>query len=141
MNLLHELKPYDSELDVWKHRQKIPHNLQPIKLIYQKLWEEIPKIRTREIKLNCGSCVNDMLKALYNCREELRKTTYFKGDKPKITKITPTDVIEIEENTPDQDYNSMSLDELKDLCRERGVKFHHLNKEPKLIELLKENDG
>lgn len=97
MNLLHELKPYDSELDNWKNHSKVPHNLQPLKLIYQELHKERPDIGAYEVKLNCGSCVWDMCKALYNIREELRKTQTvdYKGIKPTITKIKPTEVVEV----------------------------------------------
>lgn len=145
MNLLHELKPYDSELDAWKRTGKLPHNLQPLILIYQKLWQERPDIGGYNVKTNCASCVSDMTKALYNCREEERKKgeTYFKGV-PEVKKITPTEVIEIEGITEDGekvvvgleiDLSKMKWGELRKYATSQGINVKGKNKETILKEL------
>ncbi len=49
--------------------------------------------------------------------------------------IETIEIVELDDTV--DDYDLMSLDELKALCKEKEIKFHHASKESKLISLLR----
>lgn len=104
MDLIAELKPYEKELNLYQTRKALPQADVKDRLIgvYQKLQKIKPTIGPEKVPGGCGSCVNDMMKALVNNRREWinQPLTDFKGikDAPKADVVTK----KVTEKTPEQ---------------------------------------
>lgn len=119
MNLIKELEPYNEDLKAWKSNGTIGQSkVQELSVIYEKLRESKPDVGAK-VNLSCSSCINDMLKALYNNREEQLKkeTVHFKGVPQK-----------------EVGHEDLSWADFKKYCTSKGV----VTKGKRRVELIKE---
>lgn len=150
------LKPYESVLEKWKISGTNPKEpeLKELIRVYEKLWAVKKDIGPAIIKEGCPSCISDMMKSLYNNRNDLLKKsglTDFKGVPNKKANVTvievskDTKVIEVADKIKEVENPNNFLDEtgtiariaaLKAECIAKGIKFHHKAGEKKLKELL-----
>ena len=139
MNLVQELEPLNAHLDNWKKGHGLSNRgaLEDLADIWDRFALEnrakiygSDTIQPPKVDLNCSSCIFDMLTMLYNWREILRPnmpSVEYKAIKPKITKI---DLVEEEVDL------SLTVQDLKDMCKEAGIRYHHKAGEKKLRKLL-----
>ena len=94
-------------------------------LYLDEVYGEITKLSTGKahiISRGCSSCINNAVNIVYNF------VTYHEERHEQAVKSTPKITTKM--------TSDLTVKELQDICRERGIKFHHKAKEAKLIELI-----
>lgn len=148
MNLPKALKKFEKELSIFRTQGGLPQGQVRDALIdiYEEYWNQKKDIGPSTVKRGCSTCITDMMKALVNnLREESKDPKYYSFPKEPTTRTQTISVTskEFEETTERGleaydivDLSQLTKEELRLECKRRDIKYHHLHKEHKLIELL-----
>lgn len=151
MNLLKELKPFAAQLDHFKGGYGITDTIAINKLA--DIWDRFADTRKKEIygsdtviipktKTSCASCIKDMMNMLINWRRIVEGEG---GDLVEFKSVKQANVTEVSIHTnltviigKDSGFTNgdIDIDGVKKQLTERGIKYHHRMKLPKLLELL-----
>lgn len=138
MNLAQELSPYIGKLRQWKITGSIDSSILPdLKRIYEDLWKVKPNIGPDKMKLNCGGCLNDGLKALLNNYNEMPGAALveFKGV-PDHKPLKPLVAAKKLEPIVKPTVDLTNIDSVKAELKLKGIAFHQRLGLKKLVELL-----
>lgn len=88
----------------------------------------------KKVKLDiaCSGCIKTAMNVVKN---------YVDFHEPKTVRVAnvptkPANVVRVDVNAPQTDLSKLSIEELQEICKKEGIKYHHKSKEAKLIELI-----
>lgn len=130
-----EIKPYLKYMKIYQESKGLPQReiLEKIRDIFDQYVkdERLPKT-----SLGCGNCIHHMMGQLIGAIDRLGNEPI--KLEPKIPHLKPQPIeSEIErKEIEEEDSNELTLDQLRALCDENGIKYHHRAGRKKLNELL-----
>ena len=88
----------------------------------------------KKVKLDiaCSGCIKTAMNVVKN---------YVDFHEPKTVRVAnvptkPANVTRVDVNDTQTDLTTLSIEELQEICKKEGIKYHHKSKEAKLIELI-----
>ena len=141
-----EIKPYLKHINAWRNNTALPNRDIQEKL--REIYDEwIKDERLPRTNLGCGGCVKHMMNQLVGAVDRLGNEPI--KLEPKIPHLEPQSLTGQLEEALDEVMNthrpiinacgSMTVEELRDMCDEAGIKYHHKAGIKRLTELLNES--
>ncbi len=102
-----------------------------LKVVFEELQFVFVNKKVR-LDLACSGCIKTAMNVVKN---------YVDFHEPKTVRVAnvptkPANVVRVDVNTPQTDLSNLSIEQLQEICKKEGIKYHHKSKEAKLIELI-----
>ena len=102
-----------------------------LKIVFEELQFVFVNKKVR-LDIACSGCIKTAMNVVKN---------YVDFHEPKTVRVAnvptkPANVVRVDVNDTQTDLTTLSIEELQEICKKEGIKYHHKSKEAKLIELI-----